>query len=185
MMSIGEISDRETGTAFRSYLEWYTRGTLEDLGLLYDEIAEADRTGFPWKPAVVALSKVKPRRLYRAFDDDELQDLYDLASEAGLVEVAERFAKAYHARPYVDDGLVPADVKRFVVERDGGRCQECGAYEDLTIDHKIIPWVDGGSSKDPANLQLLCRSCNSRKGTKPWLFANDGSADQFDGGADG
>jgi hypothetical protein len=184
-MSIEEISDREIGTSFRSYLGWYTRGTLDELGFLYDEIAEADRTGFPWRPAVVALSKVKPRRLYRAFDDDELQDLYDLASEAGLGDEAARFAEACRARPYVDDGRVPAEVRRFVVERDAGRCQECGAREDLTIDHKIVPWVDGGSSKDPANLQLLCRSCNSREGTRPWPLVNDSSTDQFKRGADG
>ena len=184
-MSIGNISDREIGAAFRSYLQWYMRGTLEDLGCLYDEIVEADRTGFPWQAAIVALSKVKPRRLYRAFDDDELQDLYDCASEAGLVEVAERFTEACHARPYVDDGRVPPEVKRFVVERDGGHCQGCGAIEDLTIDHKIVPWVEGGSSTDPANLQLLCRICNSRKGTKPWPLFNDDSAEPIDGGADG
>jgi hypothetical protein len=173
-MSIGKVSDREIGAAFTSYLRWYTRGTLEDLGCLYDEIAEADRSGFPWQAALLALSTVQPRRLFRAFDDEELQDLYDWASEAGLHEAAAGFAEACLARPYVDDGRVPPEIKRLVVERDTGRCQACGATEDLTIDHKIVPWVEGGSSKDPANLQLLCRSCNSRKGTKPWpLTSND------------
>jgi hypothetical protein len=168
-VSVGcSISDVEIGTAFRAYLQWYTRGTLDELCRLYDEIAEADRSGFPWQAAIDALSQVQPRRLFRALDDEELQDLYDWASGARLEDAASRFAQAALARPYVDDGRVPPEVKRFVRKRDDGRCQSCGATKDLTIDHKIIPWVEGGSSKDPENLQLLCRSCNSRKGTKPW-----------------
>ena len=53
-------------------------------------------------------------------------------------------------------------VRALVMERDGEHCQACGATDDLTIDHKITPWSLGGSSSDPANLQVLCRSCNSR-----------------------
>ena len=167
-MSPSTGTDREIGAAFRSYLRWYTRGTLEDLRCLYDEIAEADRSGFPWEAAIDALTEVQPRRLFRALDDEELQDLYDLASGAGMQEAAALFELASLARPYVDDGRVPPEIKRLILERDQGRCQSCGTTDDLTIDHKIIPWVDGGSSKDPRNLQLLCRSCNSRKGTRPW-----------------
>src|SRR5579884_346360 len=175
VMSVASISQREVGAAFESYLRWWIRGTLDDLRDIYDEIAEADRTGFPWHAAIVALSSVHPRRLFRAFDDEELQDLYDWASEAGLDEAARQFVDACHARPYVDDGRVPPEVRRVIVTRDSGRCQWCGATDDLTIDHKIMPWVEGGSSKDPENLQLLCRSCNSRKGTKPWPLSGDAS----------
>jgi len=49
-----------------------------------------------------------------------------------------------------------------LIERDGYRCATCGAVETLTIDH-IDPLSKGGSD-DLDNLQLLCRSCNSRKG---------------------
>jgi len=116
------------------------------------------------------LSLVEQRRLWRALDDEELQDLYDWTAGIGigLASAAARFAKACRARPYVDDGSVPSDVKGLVMERDGARCQSCGSTADLAIDHKIVPWVEGGSSKDPSNLQVLCRSCNSRKGTRPW-----------------
>ncbi len=71
------------------------------------------------------------------------------------------------ARPYIDEGKIPADVRALVMKRDGEHCQGCGATEDLTIDHKITPWSLGGSSTDPANLQVLYRSCNSSKGTRP------------------
>jgi hypothetical protein len=92
---------------------------------------------------------------WKAFDDTELQDLYDLTSEAGLGTAAERFKAAALARPYIDSGKIPADVFELVMERDGRRCQYpgCGTTEDLTIDHKIIPWSEGGSSTDPENLQ--------------------------------
>lgn len=172
-MSITNISDREVGAAFRSYLRWYTRGTLDDLVCLYDEIAEADRSGFPWQPAAIALADVEPQRLYRALNDEELQDLYDWCEDADMHEQAAKFAQAVVARPYVDDGRVPQEVREYVRQRDGGRCQSCGMTNDLTIDHKLIPWIDGGSSSDPANLQLLCRSCNSRKGTRPWPLEPD------------
>lgn len=55
-------------------------------------------------------------------------------------------------------------VKRMVMERDQYRCLCCGTWEALTIDH-IIPEVHGGNS-EPQNLQVLCQSCNSKKGTK-------------------
>lgn len=51
-----------------------------------------------------------------------------------------------------------------VGKRDGFKCQHCGSTDDLTLDH-IMPAIAGGESKYE-NLQILCRSCNSRKGAK-------------------
>jgi hypothetical protein len=45
--------------------------------------------------------------------------------------------------------------------RDGFQCQHCNATKDLAIDH-IKPLILGGSN-DLDNLQILCRTCNSRK----------------------
>jgi hypothetical protein len=112
--------------------------------------------------------------LWKTFDDGELQDLYDLSCEAGLDTAAERFYAAALARPYIDDGKIPEDVRALVMARDGRRCQECGTTEDLTIDHKLVPWSDGGSSTDPENLQVLCRTHNSSKGTRPWIAPTAG-----------
>ena len=43
------------------------------------------------------------------------------------------------------------------------RCMACGTKDDLTIDH-VIALGQVGSTNDPSNLQVLCRSCNSTKG---------------------
>jgi hypothetical protein len=59
--------------------------------------------------------------------------------------------------------LIPQDVKIQVSVRDQGRCVQCGSDEDLHYDHKI-PWSKGGTNTDN-NIQLLCGTCNRRKGT--------------------
>lgn len=48
-----------------------------------------------------------------------------------------------------------------LVVRDGVGCSHCGTLEHLTVDH-IIPLARGGEN-ELANMQILCKSCNSRK----------------------
>lgn len=61
-----------------------------------------------------------------------------------------------------DTRYVPTQVRAAVWERDVGRCQNCGSYYALEIDHKV-PFAKGGKTT-VENLQLLCRNCNQRKG---------------------
>jgi hypothetical protein len=49
-----------------------------------------------------------------------------------------------------------------VGRRDGFCCTQCKAVYDLQLDH-IVALISGGSN-ELGNLQLLCRTCNSRKG---------------------
>lgn len=55
-------------------------------------------------------------------------------------------------------------LRKSVLERDAYRCKHCGSHHDLCIDH-IHPECKGGETVFD-NLQTLCRSCNSRKGSK-------------------
>lgn len=50
----------------------------------------------------------------------------------------------------------------FLGLQDGMRCQKCGAEENLTRDH-IWPKSKGGCSCQ-GNLEILCETCNSKKG---------------------
>jgi len=57
---------------------------------------------------------------------------------------------------------IPQDVKIEVAVRDGGRCRQCGSNKELHFDH-VIPWSKGGPNI-VGNIQLLCGTCNRRKG---------------------
>ena len=57
---------------------------------------------------------------------------------------------------------IPDKVKLFVWQRDEGKCVKCGKNEKLEFDH-IIPVIEGGSNTE-RNIQILCESCNRKKG---------------------
>jgi hypothetical protein len=61
-----------------------------------------------------------------------------------------------------DDRIIPSWVKLEVWKRDQGKCLKCGTGTGLHFDH-IIPYSKGGSSKDPANIQILCARHNLEK----------------------
>lgn len=72
--------------------------------------------------------------------------------------------KSYTAKRRKEFNRRRDSLIKIVIERDGYRCAECGATEDLTLDHKT-PLSKGGSD-DPKNLQILCRKHNSQKGIR-------------------
>ena len=55
-------------------------------------------------------------------------------------------------------------VRKKIFKRDGRICKHCKTNKNLTLDH-IIPISKGGQNI-LENLQILCKSCNSKKGTK-------------------
>jgi len=57
---------------------------------------------------------------------------------------------------------IPADVQRYVFDRDDGTCVLCGVNTNIHFDH-IIP-VSRGGSNEPENIRILCATCNLRKG---------------------
>ena len=44
------------------------------------------------------------------------------------------------------------------------QCQHCRSFDKLSIDHKKPIYL--GGTNNLSNLQILCRSCNSKKGIK-------------------
>ena len=61
--------------------------------------------------------------------------------------------------------LIPTSVKREVFKRDGGKCVQCGASDNLHFDH-ILPYSKGGTSLKAENIQLLCARHNIEKRDK-------------------
>ncbi len=60
-----------------------------------------------------------------------------------------------------------ADIRKDLYRRQRGRCMYCGSRQRMDlmdIDHKV-PLARGGSNQRN-NLQLLCRTCNLRKGAR-------------------
>ena len=57
--------------------------------------------------------------------------------------------------------------RRFIYERDAGRCYSCGvpvAQDQFDLDH-LIPVSNGGTSEE-SNIAVSCRFCNRSRGTK-------------------
>jgi len=101
------------------------------------------------------------------WDDDALdgEDVKALVlqrerSQRRKLETAHSLMRA-EAPPVPVRTPVPGDVRRFVFERDGGNCVECGSNFDLQYDH-ILPLSLGGATS-VENLQLLCSTCNREK----------------------
>jgi hypothetical protein len=59
---------------------------------------------------------------------------------------------------------IPVSLSKDLMERDAYRYQQCSSSKELTIDH--IDPVPRGGANHPSNLRVLCKSCNSRKGSQ-------------------
>ena len=81
--------------------------------------------------------------------------LAGMKRESEALKNAERLPDARRER-------IPESVRLFVWQRDQGKCVRCGSREKLEYDH-IIPVAEGGSDTE-RNIQLLCESCNRKKG---------------------
>lgn len=82
-------------------------------------------------------------------------------------------AKPTSARVTVTDRNPPAWRRLSArLRRRQPWCSWCGSPRDLTVDH-IVPQAERPDlAWTESNLQVLCRTCNSRKGTRgvapPW-----------------
>ena len=78
------------------------------------------------------------------------------------------------AKPY--DSVQWRKLRPRIYERDGGRCQVRVACDgaavltDYDVDH-IVPWQEGGSWFDEANLRTACWQCNRSRGAQRMKLA--------------
>jgi hypothetical protein len=90
------------------------------------------------------------------------------AERTGCLELTEYHIECFRDWEQKEPGekrrYIPRAVRRAVIERDGGTGQQCGSTENISLDHKKPYSLGGRHSR--SNLQVLCRSCNSRKGAR-------------------
>lgn len=81
-------------------------------------------------------------------------------------ENPEKHAAYYHnrrARIKANGGaLTEGDIRALYATNP--KCQKCGTNDNLSLDH-VVPLACGGRN-DIDNMQVLCGTCNSSKGTK-------------------
>jgi len=84
------------------------------------------------------------------------------------LEQLKNYTELYHGRgqnrKQASRYIQKKDVRKRIMEKCYYSCVECGSEENLSIDH-IRPVAMGGTNED-GNLQVLCTSCNSSKGSK-------------------
>jgi 5-methylcytosine-specific restriction endonuclease McrA len=100
------------------------------------------------------------------WEDDDLSDLDVKALVLQRERTDQRRLRNAHSLMRAEESAqvrerVPLEIRRFVYERDGGRCLGCGSGFDLQYDH-VLPVARGGATT-VENLQLLCGDCNRRK----------------------
>lgn len=60
--------------------------------------------------------------------------------------------------------------KKWLYENQGYLCLSCDSPNDITVDH--VQPISKGGDHNVGNMQILCRSCNSRKGVKNTDYRN-------------
>lgn len=92
--------------------------------------------------------------------------------DAGVVKAVEHGFRFTHTplgdeRRAAVERIRATDRRRWsqiVFARDAYRCVQCGAADDLTLDH-VVPLLHDDSARTSADdFATLCRPCNSRKG---------------------
>ena len=95
-------------------------------------------------------------------DQDEHRKVFKFKLVA--VEVDEDFSKPVK-KDLPHRRIIHTEVKLEVWKRDGGKCVQCGATNELHFDH-ILPYAKGGTSITADNVQLLCARHNLEKNAK-------------------
>lgn len=152
--------------------QYTSTGKLTQNGKFY-QAAQDYKNGFRLPEKVKVYEKIKPG-IWSYNGVFELVDSWIQAESNRKVfkfklEAVEELIELGGQRIIHDDvvkrRIIPTPVKLEVWKRDGGKCVECGATDELHFDH-IIPFSRGGTSLSADNIQLLCARHNISKGNK-------------------
>jgi len=121
---------------------------------------DQDRTGEPYLP-------FKGKYICFQCYTDLPNEIYDMsgAGDGGIIHlVFYACLRSSHNRKV--RASLKQNVKIFhkLIHKYKFKCVHCSKTDDLTVDH-IRP-VSKGGTDDFSNLQILCKSCNSKKGAK-------------------
>ena len=137
---------------------------------IFAEAAEAYKRGQKPPETIRVYEKIKPS-IWAYNGEFSLLDQWQEDSNGRLVF---KFRLTLAEEPNTEDAvvidlspgrLIPSSIKQAVFLRDGGKCVECGATDNLHFDH-ILPHSKGGTSYSAENVQILCARHNLSKSAK-------------------
>jgi len=147
----------------------YPSGTLTENGK-FEKAAVAAKKGAP-PERVRVYEKIKKgiwsyNGVFHLVDSWTEQDEHRKVFKFKLIAVEgdEDFSKPVK-KEIPHRRIIPPKVKQEVWKRDGGKCIQCGATDNLHFDH-ILPYSKGGTSITADNVQLLCMRHNLQKSDK-------------------
>jgi 5-methylcytosine-specific restriction endonuclease McrA len=140
-----------------------------------------ERLGRPFNPGVkgqayTALMAVrpghrtmqKPNRIcsgcWKAHEQPFLGEVCDACTRKRNIKLAALDGRVRRVRELAANGQHTEKEWQDLLDRFGRKCLRCGTLDGLTRDH-IQPLISGGSNFI-ANIQPLCRPCNSWKGVR-------------------
>jgi 5-methylcytosine-specific restriction endonuclease McrA len=124
-----------------------------------EKVREAERKRYAANPEKVR----EADRAWRAANPEKVREA-DRAWRAANPEKLTARNHRRRARKKSVDGTFTAQEWIDLCNFYNNRCLCCGEQDKLTVDHVIPIICDGQNTID--NIQPLCGSCNSRKGTK-------------------
>jgi hypothetical protein len=151
-------SDEEIGRAVRSKARLLVVARVEQIAHIIDHC------GLDCTETIASLEEKRDLVAAILAAHPEYQPTFDVIQ----LEIDVRKAReANRLQSLKERRIIQDDYDHILValgRQYGFQCLCCGSTTALEIDH-IVPLINGGTS-DFDNLQLLCETCNNRKGTQ-------------------